>query len=184
MPNSALLKYHVEGSHWGAPPPRMQSTLHLLKPHEPLSPYHFDVTQHTQRWTWNKAELGAREHPLLDKLFAPAHPLFGSSENIQLPNDIPFFPLHKRTMDATQLRQLPKCARQVVREAEKSGALDRGEFTMGEARRAVCARLGISSEVAKEEDVKSAVKEAINDALVSSYLQTYHSPDFGRGRGK
>lgn len=72
-------------------------------------------------------------------------------------------------MNASQRTQLPKCARQVVREAEKSGALDRGEFTMGNARRAVAERLGLSTEVAKQEDVKSAVKEAINDALVSSH---------------
>lgn len=72
-------------------------------------------------------------------------------------------------MNSTQSAQLPLRARQVVRAADKSGALDRGEFTMSAARRDVCERLGLglSAKAAEKKDVKDAIKQAVKDALVS-----------------
>lgn len=70
-------------------------------------------------------------------------------------------------MNSTQLSRLPLCAYQSVAAADKSGALDRGEYTMAMARRDVIRRLGLREKAAGEKDVKDAVKQAINDALVS-----------------
>lgn len=70
-------------------------------------------------------------------------------------------------MDTAQRAKLPKLARAAVRAADKSGALDRGEFTMAVARADVLKRLCLPAEVGDETAVKKAVKQAVAEALVS-----------------
>jgi hypothetical protein len=67
-------------------------------------------------------------------------------------------------MNASQRAQLPKVARASVRAADKSGALDRGEYTMAVARADVLKRLDIDE---VDSEGRQAIKAAITEALVS-----------------
>lgn len=70
-------------------------------------------------------------------------------------------------MDAKLRKKLPSAAKSVVREAMRSGAFDKNELTMGEARRLVAIKLGLEEDAldgAKED--RKQVKEAITEAIV------------------
>lgn len=50
----------------------------------------------------------------------------------------------------------------------RSGAFDRNELTMGEARRLVALKLGLEGDALDDaKDIRKQVKEAINEAIVS-----------------
>lgn len=72
-------------------------------------------------------------------------------------------------MDARLARKLPDAARIVVQGSMRSGAFDRNELTMGEARRLVALELGLEEDALDgAKDIRKQVKEAINEAIVSS----------------
>lgn len=71
-------------------------------------------------------------------------------------------------MDAKLAKRLPGAARSVVREAMRSGAFDRNELTMGEARRLVALKLGLEEDALDgAKDIRKQVKEAVTEAIVS-----------------
>ncbi|BEI90340.1 uncharacterized protein CcaverHIS019_0304100 [Cutaneotrichosporon cavernicola] len=63
-------------------------------------------------------------------------------------------------MNAAQLAKMPQAARAAVRAADKSGALDRGEFTMAVARADVIKRLGLTAKAGDDSSVKKEIKAA------------------------
>ena len=72
------------------------------------------------------------------------------------------------TMDAKLAKKLPDAARSVVSESMRSGAFDRNELTMGEARRLVALMLGLEEDALDgAKDIRKQVKEAITEAIVS-----------------
>jgi len=72
------------------------------------------------------------------------------------------------------LSKIPAHAKKVVQRANKSGALDRGEFTMAAARAAVCESMGLEEGALDEGEAKAAVKQAVKDALVGSRYSSSH----------
>ncbi|BEJ05893.1 hypothetical protein CcaverHIS641_0304150 [Cutaneotrichosporon cavernicola] len=70
-------------------------------------------------------------------------------------------------MNAAQLAKMPQAARAAVRAADKSGALDRGEFTMAVARADVIKRLGLTAKAGDDSSVKKEIKAAVSDALAA-----------------
>jgi hypothetical protein len=71
-------------------------------------------------------------------------------------------------MDAKLAKKLPAAAKSVVSEAMRSGAFDKGELTMGEARRLVALKMGLEEDALDSaKDIRKQVKEAITEAIVS-----------------
>lgn len=65
-------------------------------------------------------------------------------------------------------KKLPGAAERVVRKAMRSGAVDRGEFTMSEARRLVTIDLGLEEGALDAKDAKQLTREVIQEAIVST----------------
>lgn len=63
---------------------------------------------------------------------------------------------------------IPKHALKVVKRANASGALDRGELTMSAARKLVCESMGLEETALDGPKEKAATKEAILEAIVST----------------
>jgi hypothetical protein len=65
------------------------------------------------------------------------------------------------------LSLIPTHARKVVKRANASGALDRGDLSMSAARAAVCASMGLEQGALDGAEEKRAVKAAVTEAIVS-----------------
>lgn len=69
------------------------------------------------------------------------------------------------------LSLIPSHAHKVVKKANASGALDRGELTMSAARTAVCESMGLADGALDGPEEKKAVKAAVTDAIVSNVCE-------------
>lgn len=77
-------------------------------------------------------------------------------------------------MDAKLAKKLSGAAKSVVSESMRSGALDRNELTMGEARRLVALKLGLAEDALDgAKDIRKQVKEAITEAIVSCITECH-----------
>ncbi|EJT46521.1 hypothetical protein A1Q1_04888 [Trichosporon asahii var. asahii CBS 2479] len=80
-------------------------------------------------------------------------------------------------MDAKLAKKLPAAAKSVVSEAMRSGAFDKGELTMGEARRLVALKMGLEEDALDSaKDIRKQVKEAITEAIDEDASDEPESP--------
>lgn len=77
----------------------------------------------------------------------------------------------QRKMDESLLPKLKKAARNVVRAAsQRGGPIDRGEFTMAQARAKIAAKMGLSEDGLDEKPWKTEVKRAVEHEMVGLWL--------------
>ena len=75
-------------------------------------------------------------------------------------------------METSRLSELKRTAQMVVRDAQKpGGSLEKGEFTMGFARRLISDKMGLGDDGLDESQWKRVVKES-----VMHYLVSLHTP--------
>lgn len=74
-------------------------------------------------------------------------------------------------MDKSQISKMINVIDHIVQIAGRpGGALERGEFTMGIARKQVAVKLGLGENGLDEQPWKGLVKQHVSNALVSSLL--------------